>query len=217
MKNLIKAAIKVMKEVKGLEKNSRVGSGGMAYDGTKDKDVKEAFNKLLSENGLWMYPTDIEEDTQVERWVEETNYGPKQKQSVFTKVKVHYMLCHDSGEHTQICGYGHGVDPQDKSAGKATTYAMKNALLYTFCVPVGKIDDTDRSHSATAVVPPRVIKEAELITLTVGDENMAKVVQWVTANKATPFNQLIDTLAAKYTRKSLKSAPIMKEFKAAIK
>ncbi len=33
--------IKVMKEVKGMEKNSNVGSGNHAYNGTKDQDVKE--------------------------------------------------------------------------------------------------------------------------------------------------------------------------------
>jgi hypothetical protein len=43
MKNLAKAIIAVMNEVKGMEKNSRVGTGGSAYNGTKDQDVKEVF------------------------------------------------------------------------------------------------------------------------------------------------------------------------------
>ena len=67
MKALTEAAIAVMKEVKGMEKNSRVGSGGMAYNGTKDQDVKEVFNDLLAKHGLWMYPADIEESTQIDR------------------------------------------------------------------------------------------------------------------------------------------------------
>jgi hypothetical protein len=46
-----------------------------------------------------------------------------------------------------LAGYGHGVDSQDKGAGKATTYAMKNMLLYSFMTPVGKIDDTETTHS----------------------------------------------------------------------
>ena len=48
MKNISKAIIKVMQEVKGMEKNSRVGSGNMAYNGTKDQDVKEVFNDVLA-------------------------------------------------------------------------------------------------------------------------------------------------------------------------
>ena len=44
-------------------------------------------------------------------------------------------------------GYGHGIDSQDKAPGKATTYALKYALLYTFMVATGKIDDADSTHS----------------------------------------------------------------------
>jgi hypothetical protein len=146
MKNLAKAVIAVMKEVKGMEKNSRVGTGNSAYDGTKDKDVKEVFNEKLAEHGLCILPTGIEETTQIDRWID-PQYGG-QKQSVFTKVKTKYLLLHESGESQEIFGYGHGVDPQDKGAGKATTYALKNLLLYTFLTPVGKIDDTDTTHSS---------------------------------------------------------------------
>ena len=44
-------------------------------------------------------------------------------------VKTKYLLLHESGESLELAGYGHGIDSQDKGAGKATTYAMKNALL----------------------------------------------------------------------------------------
>lgn len=141
-----------MKEVKGMEKNSRVGGDSKnAYNGTKDQDVKEVFNEAMAKNGLCILTIDIEEDTQVDRWVDPKYQN--QKQSVFTKVKTKYLLLHESGESQTICGYGHGVDPQDKGAGKATTYALKNALLYTFLTPVGKIDDTETTHSDDVPVP----------------------------------------------------------------
>jgi hypothetical protein len=54
----------------------------------------------------------------------------------------------------EIAGYGHGTDPQDKAAGKATTYALKYALLYTFLVPTGDIDDADKTHSDHHATPP---------------------------------------------------------------
>ena len=151
MKNLAKAVIAVMKEVKGMEKNSKVGSGNYGYNGTKDQDVKEVFNEALSKNGLCMMPIDIDDTTQVDRWDE----GGRSKQSIFTKVKVKYLLLHETGESLEIAGYGHGVDNQDKGAGKATTYAMKNALLYTFLTPVGKIDDTETTHS-NDIQPPKL-------------------------------------------------------------
>lgn len=166
MKNIAKAIIQVMAEVKGMEKNSKVGTGQGSYDGTKDQDVKEIFNNALQKNGLCILPIDIQETTQIDRWEESSNYGIKQKQSVFTKVNVKYMLLHESGESIELAGYGHGIDAQDKGAGKATTYALKNCLLYSFLTPVGKIDDTDLKHSNDIEVPqksaPKVIEVTEL-------------------------------------------------------
>jgi hypothetical protein len=153
MKNIAKAIIQVMKEVKGMEKNSNVGSGRNSYNGTKDQDVKEVFNDALAKNGLCILPIDIQEETQIDRWEQEYNGQKQQKQSVFTKVTTKYMLLHDSGESIELSGYGHGVDPQDKGAGKATTYALKNCLLYTFLTPVGKIDDTETTHSENIPTP----------------------------------------------------------------
>ncbi len=157
-KNIAKAIIKVMKAVKSMEKNSQVGSGGYAYNGTKDQDVKQVFNEELSKAGLCIVPIDIEESTKVDRWEEEYKGNKKQKQSIFTKVKVKYLLLHESGESIELCGYGHGVDNQDKGAGKATTYALKNCLLYTFLTPVGKIDDTDTTHSEEIATPNETFK-----------------------------------------------------------
>lgn len=171
MKNISTAIIAVMKTVKGMEKNSKVGGDSKhSYNGTKDQDVKEVFNEALANNGLCMIPQDIEETTQVDRWEEVDQWSKttpkevKQKQSVFTKVKVKYLLLHTSGESIVVSGYGHGVDSQDKGAGKATTYAMKNALLYTFMTPVGKIDDAETTHSEEIKTPPRT--DEVLVTVT---------------------------------------------------
>lgn len=153
---IAKAIIQVINEVKGIEKNSNVGAGRAgSYKGTKDQDVKLVFKKALASAGLCMLPIDIEESTQIDRWEETNQYGTKQKQSVFTKAKVKYMLLHESGESIELCGYGHGVDSQDKGAGKATTYAMKYALLYTFLTPVGDIDDADETHSNEITTPKK--------------------------------------------------------------
>jgi hypothetical protein len=161
MKNLALAVLGVMKDVKGMEKNSKVGAGTKSsYDGTKDQDVKEVFNEALAKHGLCMLPIDIKESTQIDRWEEEdpwsksTPKARKQKQSVFTKVTTKYLLLHESGESLELAGYGHGIDSQDKGAGKATTYAMKNALLYSFVTPVGKMDDSETTHSDAITTPP---------------------------------------------------------------
>lgn len=148
---IAKAISKVIKSVKGIDKDMTVGSGSFQYKGVSDKEVKSMFNKLMGENGLSMLPIDVKADTSISQWQETVEYGGKvtvkQKQSIFTEVETKYLLLHDSGQNIVLAGYGQGVDSGDKGAGKATTYAMKYTLLYTFLVATGKIDDSDNTHS----------------------------------------------------------------------
>lgn len=151
MKNLAKAIVSVMTEVKGIEKSMTVGNGPGSYQGVPDAEVKKIIGESMAKNGLTILPISIDPKTEVTRWSEESTYNgkttAKQKQSVFTQVVTKYLLLHESGESLELAGYGQGVDSQDKGAGKATTYALKYALLYAFLVPTGKIDDTDAIHS----------------------------------------------------------------------
>jgi hypothetical protein len=151
MKNLVKAVVAVSSEVRNIEKNLNVGTGNFGYKGIADKDVKNVIGKAMIKNGLAIFPVKIEPTVTVEKWEEETTYNKKtqikRKQSVFTEVVTTYKLYHESGESIELQGYGHGVDSQDKSAGKATTYALKYTLLYNFMVATGSIDDSDTSHS----------------------------------------------------------------------
>ena len=178
MKNISKAIIAVMQAVKGMEKNSKVGTGNSSYDGTKYQDVAETFNNAMSENGLSILPIDIKEETFIDRWEEEQTYNnrttKKTKQSVFTKVTTKYLLLHESGESIELSGYGHGVDSQDKGAGKATTYALKNCLLYTFLTPVGKIDDTDTTHSNDIQIPEKKVEQSEALKEAIKQTKAAK-------------------------------------------
>lgn len=185
MKNqeLTKAIIAVMQSVKGVEKSLTVGSGNNSYKGVSDKDVKQIIGKAMSENGLTIVPIQIEPKIKVDRWTETQFWNQreveKQKQSVFTEVKVTYLLMHESGESMEIVGYGHGIDSQDKSAGKATTYALKYALLYTFLVPTGAIDDADVSHSDEAPQPTTIKK------VTLDDERFDSALKQIEAEKYT--------------------------------
>lgn len=150
---LAAAILQVMNEVKSVEKNLNVGVGKSSYKGVSDKDVKQVIQPAMVRAGLVIIPVNIEPTLKIDRWTEDTNYGPKQKQQIFSEVKVTFELIHESGESRQIVGYGHGIDSQDKSAGKATTYALKYALLYTFLIPTGQIDDADTEHSNNKDVP----------------------------------------------------------------
>lgn len=154
------AIIAVMNDVKGIDKTMTVGSGASSYKGVPDFEVKKTIGSSMAKHGLCILPIGVETKTQVDRWEETYNGQVKQKQSVFTEANTKYLLLHESGESIELCGYGHGVDSQDKGAGKATTYALKYTLLYTFLVPTGKIDDADNHHSNDSDTPKKPAKKA---------------------------------------------------------
>ena len=164
---LTKAIIAVMNDVAGIEKSLTVGAGNSSYKGVSDKDVKRIIGNAMAKHGLCIMPIEVSSKTQIDRWEEIDQYSRsvpkdmKTKQSVFVEVETKYLLMHTSGESQTIAGYGHGVDSQDKSAGKATTYALKNALLYTFMIPTGDIDDTDKTHSDEHSVPKKPVQVKE--------------------------------------------------------
>lgn len=157
MENLAQALNSAMKEIDGIEKDMQVGNQNYGYKGVSDYEVKKLFKGIFQNNGLMLIPTSVQAKTDISRWEESTTYQDKttvkQKQSCFTEVETEYLLLHTSGESVKIAGYGQGVDSQDKGAGKATTYAMKYALLYLTLTPTGKIDDSDNTHSEETTIP----------------------------------------------------------------
>lgn len=166
---LAKAIIAVMQDVKGIEKSMTIGSGNNSYKGVPDQEVKKVIGDSMAKNGLCILPIDVQATERVDRWEQDYNGQKQTKQSVFTTATTKYLLLHESGESQVISGYGHGIDSQDKGAGKATTYALKYTLLYTFLVPTGKIDDADVTHSdsiATPIKAPAKVKEKPTLPAT---------------------------------------------------
>lgn len=182
MENLAKAIIKVMEAVTSIEKNTTVGSGSYSYKGVSDKDVKKAYNNAMTKEGLCILPLEVDSKVTIERWEETSQYGTKQKKEVFTEVNTKYLLLHTSGESQIISGYGQGVDNQDKGAGKATTYALKYTLLYTFLTPTGDIDDSDTSHSDDSNRPTVRQKLTEKDLTTLSDPKAKEHIQWYLDN-----------------------------------
>jgi len=157
---LFQAIAKVMKDVKGIDKSMKVGSGNHSYNAVGDKDVKMVIGQSMQDHGLIILPKEYDTDLRIERWEEEQTWNGnttmKTKQSVFVECKAIYSIIHvHTGQSIDVPGYGHGVDSQDKAAGKATTYALKQAALYSFFVPTGSIDDTDKENSNDKPVPQK--------------------------------------------------------------
>ena len=162
MENIAKAIIEVQKEIKWIEKNSKVWSWNFAYSWVNDKDVKTICRESMSKNWLCIVPISVKPTAHISRREEDITYQwkttTKQKQSIMTEVETKYMLLHESWEYIEIAWYGQWVDSQDKWAWKATTYALKYALLYIFLIPTGAIDDTDNTHSNDIDTPNKKTK-----------------------------------------------------------
>lgn len=194
---LVKAIIQVMGKVKNIEKTMTVGSGNNAYKAVSDKDVKLAVGQAMEDAGLALVPIDVQPTTRIERW-EEADYQSKikTKQNVFTEVKVDYLLMHTSGQFIHVQGYGHGTDPQDKSAGKATTYAMKYLLLYMFIVPTGSIPDSDVPTPPVNMKPlPKEVEKtapADLKELMEGSPQWSTIENYILDNPSKALDTIIN-------------------------
>jgi hypothetical protein len=163
---LIEAVLNVMSEVNYLQKDDTVGTGSGSYKGISDEKVRNEIRKSMITHGLICVPIKIEKETKHERWQELDPYSKtgavKQKQQIFSDIVFTFRLYHTSGAHIEGQSSGHGIDSQDKSPGKAMTYAMKYFLLNIFMVPTG--EDTDKIHSMD-IETPKISPKTEVVTL----------------------------------------------------
>ena len=140
MKEIAKALLKVMQDIKHLQKDTNVGS---KYKGMSDEKVTFNVRQALIKNELIFVQQGMSEEVDV-KW--ETNqYGGSIPHAI-CRVKGQYLFIHaPSGESIKVESIGHGIDKGDKSAGKAMTYAKKNALLNSLLISTGI--DSDDIHS----------------------------------------------------------------------
>lgn len=159
MENIAKAINKVMEEVWGLWKSLTVWTGNNSYKWVSASEAYDTIRKSMIKNWLSIIPSWVSSKIKIDRWEEvdawskTTPKAMKTKQSVFTDVDTTYLLLHDSWEFTTVAWYGQWVDSQDKGAWKATTYALKNALINIFLIPTGDMYDTEDTHSKDIEVP----------------------------------------------------------------
>ena len=153
MQEISKAITAVMSEIHWVKKWMTVWTWTNSYKWVSDKDVREKIRVSMITNWLSILPIWWTPKIQIDRWEELDNYSKamKTKQSIFTDIETKYLLLHTSWESIEIYGYGQWVDSQDKWAGKATTYALKNTLLNMFLIPTWV--DTDDTHSNDIEVP----------------------------------------------------------------
>jgi hypothetical protein len=136
----------IMYEAERIPKNGTAPQVMGGYRFVQVGDAADYIRKALAEHKITMLPTSVQVVGQVDR---QTAKG-----GTMTTVDLlmEWTLTDgDSGESVKIMSFGAGADGGDKYSGKASTSAMKYALLTGFLLSTG--DDTE-GH-ATPDMRPR--------------------------------------------------------------
>lgn len=106
--------------------------GTKSYAARSEQRVLEVLRPLFYENGVYPLIHNILTEYASENYI---------------KIKIELRIYDlDTGYFLEFAGLGSGMDRSDKDAGKALTYAKKNAFLHLFNVVTG--EDTDNHSSA---------------------------------------------------------------------
>lgn len=146
--NIYEKMLAIATEISTVQKDLEVGTGKASYKAVGEASVLRAVKPLEKKYGIYSYPvhrTIIESGT-IEN--EALINGEKiVKRNLFERIEVTYRFVNTEkpDEYIDIVSYGDGVDSQDKSVGKAMTYADKYALMKAYKLVTG--DDPDKEPS----------------------------------------------------------------------
>ena len=144
--NIYEKLSAISTELMTVAKNLEVGVGQNKYKAVGEADVLRAIKPLEAKYKVYSYPFSrsiIESGT-----VESANYKGEVKKNLFERIEVIYRFINieDPKEYIDITSYGDGIDSQDKSVGKAMTYADKYALLKAYKIITGEDPDQNPSE-----------------------------------------------------------------------
>jgi len=146
--NLYEKMFNVMNESEAVEKTMTVGSGNNSYKAVSEAAMLNLVKPLFKKYKLIIFPIDgdINEIVDVYNKTDTYKGTTVENQRAITQLKVKFRIMDtESKEFQDVIGFGNGADSQDKGAGKAFTYSLKNALSKTFMLFSG--EDTDNEHS----------------------------------------------------------------------
>ena len=126
VKNIHQRLHAVMKEVDYIQKEQKKG---MNYTIVSHDAVTAKVRPALVEHGVIYYPVKIDR----------TQDGNRTQMDV----TVRFVNIDQPSDFIDVACCGYGIDPQDKGPGKATSYAVKYALLKALGLETGDDPDQD--------------------------------------------------------------------------
>ena len=128
---IYKKILKVMDDVKYLNKDDTISYKDVRYKGLSEEKVTGKIRERLVAYNVVVFPI-----AQIHH-----------REGTLTTVDVTYRFVDtDDGSYFDAVSSGTGSDTQDKGVGKAMTYAYKYLWLRTFAIPTG--EDPDKVSSA---------------------------------------------------------------------
>ena len=139
-KTLAGKLAEVMGEIGYITKGGTNSAQGYKY--VMASQVADAIREKLSAKGIAIIPGDIEKLSE--------GASASGKQVILTFKYSWHLIDGESGEKLTIYSLGSGADSGDKHVYKATTGALKYALLTTFLIPTGDDPENDSGDAAIA-------------------------------------------------------------------
>ena len=147
-KNIYQRINAVMEEVEYILKGENAGKG-LQYRFVSHDQVTGKLHRPMTKHGIVML-TDV---------VELSRDGNR----TTMRIAVTFVNIDNPEERFTIHSHGDGVDNSDKSIGKCISYAVKYALLKTFCLETG--DDVEKDNISHIPTSHETITTDELSSI----------------------------------------------------
>ena len=136
----------VMRRVGAIPK-SRSPKEGIKFAYRGIDDLYNAFHTTFAELGVFVTVSEIVEYCVKDTITKKSGEGyAKETISAIRGFKFHFRFNAEDGSYVESWSLGEGVDTSDKAAGKASSYAMKSALIHCFLVPTVDLEDPDGTN-----------------------------------------------------------------------
>jgi hypothetical protein len=139
-KKLASKLAEIMGEIGRIAKGGTNSAQGYKY--VMASQVADAVREKLAAKNVIMLPVGAD--------VVESGRTPSEKQSLLTIRFTWRFVDGDSGETLDFQSIGTGADSGDKAPYKATTGAIKYALLTAFLIPTGDDPENDAAVASAA-------------------------------------------------------------------
>ncbi|HEX7022618.1 MAG TPA: ERF family protein [Trueperaceae bacterium] len=142
MPTLAAKLAKVMEQVKYIQKRGKNAHFGYTY--ATEADVADKVREVLAQQGVAVLPNVLPETIQIR----ETQTARGRTEYILTAVYEVTFVDGETGEKLTVRTIGQGQDAGDKAGYKATTGAMKYALMKAFLIPTGDDPEDDSGDAA---------------------------------------------------------------------